>query len=269
MRADRARATLLMALAAAACGCGESHLDSRVGEVHLHQYPSGGIVSTLFVNPPTPLANTELDSALPNVYTPAQVSGPCKLILIGSCAPHCAPPDPVDGGTVEIDGLEQPLSLSFNPRSGSYADLKTDALGAAAGTAVQVRATGAAHIAAFSGEIALPLPLNATTTLDQGLSGGLEIDWTPADPGASILIELTVVPRMGSGAIVRCILDHDHDNGLARFRVPDELLASVPAAPRLLDLEVARFHLDNVATGGGRSVVLHGSDSLLFARDEP
>ncbi len=263
----RARSFLALCLPACALACGSSPeaIATRIGEVHLHRYPSGGIVSTLFVDPPTPIAQTELDSALPNVYTPARTDGSCRLIVIGSCAPRCAPPDPVDGGAVVVDGLAHALELTFDPKSGSYEPIQTDDLGAAAGALVTVRSPGAPHVAAFDGAVALPRRLTAASTLDAGLSRGLEASWTPADPGARILVDLTVVPRTGTGAIVRC----DLDDAAGRVRVPDDLLALVPAAPRLVDLEISRYRIVDVPVGDGRSVVLHGSDSVLFGRDEP
>jgi hypothetical protein len=253
------------------CGCaGDAStatdpLSTRVGELHLHQYASSGIAASLFVDPPTPLAQTDLDSALPNVYTPALIDGPCKAIIYGSCAPDCAPPDPVDGGSLSVAGLAHPLELRFDPRSGGYLQVKTSDLAEAAGAQVTVRSTGTAEIPGFEGVVELPRALDAASTLDAGIDDGLELSWTPADPGTKILVELTVVPRMGTAVIARCILDDE----AARLALPLAVMALMPRGPRQIDLEISRYRLVDVPVGGGRSVVLHGSDTVPFARNEP
>ncbi len=248
-------------LLAGACG-GAPSISSRAGEVHLHQYSTGAHLSALFLDPPTPLAQTEFDSALPSVNAPVFDDGTCRVFVVRTCT-DCPALSVVDGGDVDVAGLPRPVDLAFHRDLGGYDDLVVDGQFLAGGAQAKVTSLGSERVPAFEASVRIPQPIAPSTTLESGLAGGLEVGWTPA--GGDVKIALTVVPIAGDVAAVTCVADE----AAGRFRMSDAALALLPPPPRQLQLEVSRYQLLDVPLGDGRGVVVHGGNAVLSAVSEP
>lgn len=250
-------------------GCNDAGapITSRAGEVHLHQYTSGAHLSVLYVDPPTPLAQTEFDSSLPSVNAPIYDRGGCRVFQIASCGASCPAPGLIDGGPIEMLGLQRPVDLAFDKRLGGYTDLVVERDGGflVGGTRATVRAQGGGKIPPWEAEMVQPMPFSPSTTLDAGLSSGLEISWpSSGSDGAGVKILVNVIADSGLSGAITCELE----DAAQHFRVPDDALALLPPAPRQVQLEVSRYRLVDVPLGDGRSVVVHGAYAVLSARAE-
>ncbi len=249
-------------------GCsGERPIDHRVGEIHLHQYATGAHLQALFIDPPTPIEDTEFDSTLPGLITPSYDDGVCKVFPGGACPAPCNSPTPIDAGRVRVAGLLRPVDLGWNPSLGSYEDLVTDGDFVTVGARAVVTGAGGGGVPAFSTELVIPPRLEPTSTLDSGLGAGFEASWRPTGEALRVQILLGATqtgPTGSSYATVSCFVD----DALGRFRVPDAALALLPPAPRRLQLEMSRNRLVDVSLGDGRGIVVHGGHALLTGRSE-
>jgi hypothetical protein len=248
-----------------ACGHGDG-ITSRVGELHLHQYPFGGHITPLFINPPTPMAEVQFDSALPVLRTPMLVAGDCMVYVADGCVRAClTPPAPIDGGRIDIAGLAQPVTTVFHADFGGYYDdLSFDSDVLTGGTTVQVKGEGSAMVPPFATSLRLPMPITPTSTLASGLQNGLHVAWTAAGDDTRVRIELDVAPSAGNQVSVVCELT----DGAQQLDLPDSVRALLPPAPRQLQLEVSRYRLTNVSLGDGRGVVVHGGYSVPSSAQE-
>ena len=261
-----------MTYAACLSACGgsaatsTSGITTRVGEVHMHQYASGGHVDALFVDPPTPIGETSFDAASPNTIPATLDSNGCQLYLAmnGCSGTACPVSKEVDGGRVEVSGLPTPVELTYQPQFGSYTSYSTTADFLKGGVTARISGGGVGTVAAFAGEVEMPQVITPTTTLDNGIGAGLEISWAPVGDDSQVKVLLNVVPSTGYGASIVCFISEN----AARIRLPDAMMAHLPPAPRQLQLEVSRYRLKNVAMEGGTSVVLHGGYAVLSARAE-
>jgi len=254
----------LLLLLGGCLGAEPPRITSRTGEVHLHQYATGAHIEALFVDPATPVEQTEFDSTLPTRNPPFLEVDGCKVYDFGGCTGACRAPTLVDGGSVAIEGLPQAIELGYESQSGGYDNLILDGAVLTGGTVARVHGEGRGNIPSFSAEIVVPSTISPTTTLESGLSGGLELAWSSAGDGSHVKLVLNVVPADGTTVAIACYLD----DTLGRFRLPDEALARLGPAPRTVQLEVSRYRLVDVPLGDGRAVVLHSGNSVLSATME-
>lgn len=249
-------------------GCGGgSAITSRTGEVHIHQYPTGAHIEALFVDPPTPIEETDFDSTLPVRNPPILNDGDCRTYKIGGCSSgDCRAPELVDGGRVRIEGLPQAVDMSFLPQFGSYSDpVVDDGMFLRAGMVAKVTGLGGGRVPPFESQIDVPTPIVPTSTLESGIASGLEVSWTPAGDGSRVKLLLNVVPASGDGGTITCYVDE----ALGRYRLPDAAIALLPPPPHTLQLEVNRYRLVEVPIGAGGSIVMHSGFAVLSATSVP
>jgi hypothetical protein len=267
----RAKGTCLVAVAAlgaAACGSGASPPVSRLyGEVHLHEFPGGTHPGALFVDEPVARATVRGDSVLPPTMAPSARAGACELVESGAACPApCRPPAFADAGRVRIDGTRVPVELALDRESASY--LPTVPLAAGTllfdgGEELIVRGDGAGA-PGFAGEVRAPMPLTLRGPMPLTAADGVLVSWAP-DRSTAITITLVASTTDGRFAIVTCGAA-DADGAL---RVPDELIARLPAPPRDLQLQVSRDQIAYApATVAGEGVVLHAGYAVTESAHE-
>jgi hypothetical protein len=257
---------LALACVMSACGAHEPPITSLAGEIHLHQYADGAHLSALFIDPPTPLAQTSFDSALPALPPGVYDQGDCTAYSLEACAgpSGCPSPPVLNGGPIAVDGLPMPIDFTYDPAMQIYTEYTILGPFLPGGIDAQIVASGQGVIPAFGGTVQLPQPFNPSSTIEAGLESGLQASWTPSNDGTQVKILLSVVPMTGYSVVATCTVD----DSLGTYRVPDDLLALMPPAPRTLQLELSRYRLINMPLGDGRGVVVHGGFSVLSGRAE-
>jgi hypothetical protein len=239
-----------------------------VGEIHLHQYEAGAHLQVLFIDPPSPIAQTSFDSTLPNQIAPLWTGDGCSVIPTGSC-PTCMAPRPIDAGPVHIRGLARPVDLAFDQAMAAYEEVVTADDLLPDGTRITVDGDGLAGVVPpFSTMLAMPERAEPTSTLDSGLDAGFEASWGPSGGDVKFRVLLNITPTGGTGAPGAAI-DCLADDATGHFTLPAGARALIPARPRVTQLEITRSRLVDVALGDGRGVVVHGGFSSLTGKNEP
>jgi len=145
-------------------------------------------------------------------WEPASDCGACE----GVCtADGCvAWPVELDAGTLEIDGLNEAVTVVRDDYTGGYFYSPTAADVFAAGAAITARGDGGADVPAFEVTATAPLPL--VTAIESPLElphdTAFELTWTPDDPETRVHLTISS-PNAGHGApfdtIIECASPDD------------------------------------------------------------
>ena len=181
-----------------ALGCGgPPPIESRAGEIDLHQYPTGAHLGVLFVDPPTPFGLTDLDSALPKEGSePIDESGGCALTVVVSCGNSCNIPS-YRWRTGRHRRLAAPGPSALRPIAGGYDDSIVQEVLITGGQQTKARAVGAGVDPVRRGSYHKIALCAVEQGPQAGLHAGLEVSWQDSGAGDDVKIPLSVLPRTG------------------------------------------------------------------------
>jgi len=248
---------LCWTMISAGCHSGSaSRLSRLVGEVHIHGFPGGVHPAALFVGTPVRADRVDGDSVVDD--GPARHEGSCQVG--SSSAPSALPTfHAVNAGLIRIlGGAGVPrIDLDFKSEQALYlpvGELPGREL-FSGGEQLTIEADGA-DAPAFRGSLEAPTPVEITEPLQLSLpKQGLTVRWKPSH-AERIVLELVVSKRDGRWALLRC----KADDKAGQFTFPAKLVASLPEAPRDLQLVVTRNQIVRVAsTVENTGVILHAS----------
>jgi hypothetical protein len=229
------------------------------GEIHIHQFATGGHVGAELVMPPIPLASAGLASLLEIPYAVAATAGACRAVVRPYCSMDCPPrqfcvardtcggwPDeaPTEAGAIDITGGQRTarVDLAWQPDRAMYLPSPLGASVFTGGELLHVHAAGGA-LQAFSADIVAPHTLVLTqpevAPLRLPTVGPLALAWVPdaTDNTGEIRALLTVDDVQGQATTwIQC----EAADGDGSLVVPESLVALLPPPPRNYILEVTR-----------------------------
>jgi hypothetical protein len=247
------------------------------GEVHLHEFPSGGHAWADFTSTPRDVSELRGDSLFELDSEPTKIEGPCTLFTIPTCTPACASgtfcyadgdcaPIPqttyVDAGAVVVIGSSTVPEIRLFTNGGTtyVADPAPGTTKLYAGGEL-LDVGGCDGDYEFHGQLPAPKPVTVTLPdltqpLAIPLDGPLDLAWQSEDTD-QIEVYLTASTSGGSGGVVRCVTT---DGGA--LRVPVDLVAALPRPPRSTRLEIVRVEQRVFAMKrAGYGVLVHAAQS--------
>jgi hypothetical protein len=275
----------LLATSYLVAGCGgattprlsTATVDRLVGEVTIHEFPDWTHAWAVFLTDGVPFAQVRYDSILhPPPHASMQlgacevIRGPVCHVPCGSRAycqadDHCMPyPERtgIDAGTLSVVGGRgslEPMTMRFDAASALYDSTPPPGPGLvfAGGEPLTIALEGGSGVPASRTTLTTPPPLALIApSLDPFLlppAGPLHFSWTP---GNAEFLEILLVASSNADASrwtsIRCLTDDGGD-----YDMPVDVLATLPAPPRSLHLEVTRNAEQVVPTDARNGILIH------------
>jgi len=277
-------AVLALAFALGACGSNGGSADPSstdvrlIGELTLHQLlpPDWTHAWGAFLDPSSPLAPTDAESALTPLPEPTPAVGTCVIVTAETCELQC-PQDTVcqwnrcettkplpfvEAGLVHVTGGRGPLSpmsLAFVPETGIYVSAPPPGPGFlfTGGEIVDITFDGGGPLPMMHAQFESPAPLKVTSpdleALHLPASGPLHLGWNAVHSTALEFVLSVSSNTTGDTRIARCTLEDD-----GSFDVPPEILAQLPPPPRSIHLELSRLNRQVSPADSNHAVLIHG-----------